>query len=475
MATTLKVAVKMYRIGELGDCFMLTFTKGTKQSNMLIDCGAFRQSRDRLRKIASNIKTQLKGKPLDIIVGTHQHNDHVNGFVHAKDIFESIGVEQVWLSWLDNPKDKLAREVGTLYNNFKKNLLGIAETMESLPDKVKKQGFRETSEKLKETLGILGLSDRKVSSKFPSVTPQEAIANLKEMGNNKPEYLYPGTILPLPNFSAEDVKIYVLGPPKKEEFLFDESPGKEQTYDPKKLHFANELAEKFLSGMANYIPEASTTEEDHFPFNSRYKTKEEALPVHFRQLYREEKSKWRTISLEWLSQAESLALFMDNFTNNSSLVLAIELVKSGKFLLFVGDAMTGNWASWEEVKFKDSDLTLEDILANTVLYKVGHHGSHNASFKPFCEKMVHEDLIAMIPVDKSDSNIKKTKNPWHMPAKNLNKRLIELTRNRIMRMDDIYDKQCKPDKEPAKSSWKKSGVKVRSTEFFIEALITDTK
>lgn len=474
MAAT-KLAVKMYRIGELGDCFLLTFSKGSKVTNMLIDCGAFRQSKDRLREIATGIKTALKGKSLDIVVGTHQHNDHVNGFVHARDIFEEMGVEQVWLSWLDNPKDKLAREIGTLYNNFKKNLLGIADTFENLPADLKKNGFNQTSDKLRETLGILGLSDRKVSKEFPSVTPQEAIANLKALGKNKPEYLYPGTILNLPNFTDEEVKVYVLGPPKKEEFLFDETPGKEQTYDPKKLHFANNLAEKFISAMDNYIPESSTAEEDHFPFNGRYKFKAEQLPEHFRKLYEGKENSWRTISLEWLSQAENLALFMDNFTNNSSLVLAIELVGSGKFFLFVGDAMTGNWASWEEVKFKDSDITLEDILANTVMYKVGHHGSHNASFKPLCEKMVHEDLIAMIPVDKSDSNITKERYPWHMPAKNLNKRLIELTRNRIIRMDDVYDAKCNPVKEPAKSSWKKSGVKVKFTDLFIEATFTDSK
>lgn len=33
---------------------------------------------------------------------------------------------------------------------------------------------------------------------------------------------------------------------------------------------------------------------------------------------------------------------LNNLTNNSSLVLAFELVKAKKVLLFVGDAQTGN-------------------------------------------------------------------------------------------------------------------------------------
>ena len=40
-----------------------------------------------------------------------------------------------------------------------------------------------------------------------------------------------------------------------------------------------------------------------------------------------------------------VALCLDTFTNNSSLVLAIELVESGNILLFAADAQAGNWAA----------------------------------------------------------------------------------------------------------------------------------
>ena len=46
---------------------------------------------------------------------------------------------------------------------------------------------------------------------------------------------------------------------------------------------------------------------------------------------------------------------MGNDTNNSSLVLAFELGKGGKVLLFTGDAQRGNWASWAAHPFKDGD------------------------------------------------------------------------------------------------------------------------
>lgn len=70
---------------------------------------------------------------------------------------------------------------------------------------------------------------------------------------------------------------------------------------------------------------------------------------------------------------------MDTLTNNSSLVLAFELVQSKKVLLFVGDAQIGNWKSWFRVEFEASAVKARDLLSRTVLYKAGHHSSHNAT------------------------------------------------------------------------------------------------
>ena len=62
---------------------------------------------------------------------------------------------------------------------------------------------------------------------------------------------------------------------------------------------------------------------------------------------------WRRIDTEWLYSAEQLALDMNGQTNNSSLVLAFELGKGGKVLLFAADAQRGNWLSWAEADWKD--------------------------------------------------------------------------------------------------------------------------
>jgi hypothetical protein len=105
------------------------------------------------------------------------------------------------------------------------------------------------------------------------------------------------------------------------------------------------------------------------------------------------------------------ALQLDGAINNTSLVLAIELEGSGSVLLFPGDAQVGSWLSWHEHQWKvkrgdkTETVTAEDLLKNTVLYKVSHHGSHNATVKDKgLELMTHSDLVAMIPEKEKSYN-----------------------------------------------------------------------
>src|SRR5262245_55490030 len=82
--------IRMYRLHELGDCFLVTFSHESKSSRVLIDCGSFRNTDDstkRLQAIVGDIVTEIDGKPLDVVVGTHQHNDHLSAFVHCEKTF----------------------------------------------------------------------------------------------------------------------------------------------------------------------------------------------------------------------------------------------------------------------------------------------------------------------------------------------------------------------------------------------------
>ena len=58
---------------------------------------------------------------------------------------------------------------------------------------------------------------------------------------------------------------------------------------------------------------------------------------------------WRRIDGDWLGPAAELALALQSYTNNTSLVLALELgdIGKGDVLLFAADAQVGNWESWQ--------------------------------------------------------------------------------------------------------------------------------
>src|SRR5262249_28409344 len=125
VAMTVSLTVRMYRLHELGDCFLVGVANGTQASRILIDCGSFRNgasSKARLNEIVTDIARELRGAPLNVVVGTHQHNDHLSAFVHCEGAFRAIGVEEVWLSWLDHPTDRMARDMATAHKNLANSL-----------------------------------------------------------------------------------------------------------------------------------------------------------------------------------------------------------------------------------------------------------------------------------------------------------------------------------------------------------------
>jgi hypothetical protein len=149
---------------------------------------------------------------------------------------------------------------------------------------------------------------------------------------------------------------------------------------------------------------------------------------------------WRRIDADWMGAAAEFALQLDSATNNSSLALAFELTKTGKVLLFVADAQVGNWLSWQDLSWKlgdDETVTGPDLLRRTVFYKVGHHGSHNATLKAKgLEMMASDDLIAFIPVDE---DMAKTKHWNNMPLAGLLKELEARSHGRVVRIDKQYE------------------------------------
>jgi Metallo-beta-lactamase superfamily len=291
---------------------------------------------------------------------------------------------------------------------------------------------------------------------------------------SRPRYLRPST-KPVPSPAFPGVKIFALGPPTDPKLLGRDDPSK----GPGKSEVFATLALAALSAgpaseqaalLAGAVePDAVDYEEQRqrrelaFPFDSRYRIPAEQAykdPGHgefFRAMYgtgatdpgtgatdpgtgaTDPGTAWRRIDTDWLEAVGGLALDLDDHINNTSLVLAFELGQGDEapVLLFPGDAQVGNWLSWHTL---DSDGRFaEDLLRRTVLYKVGHHASHNATLKAKgLSRMARTDrLVAMIPIDAAEAHKPKGSNSqgWDMPYGKLLDELLSRTEGRVMRAD----------------------------------------
>ena len=190
---------------------------------------------------------------------------------------------------------------------------------------------------------------------------------------------------------------------------------------------------------------------------------------------------WRRIGADDGQDAEALALAMNNATNNSSLVLAFELSKGGKVLLFAGDAQAGNWRSWSESPFSDGgvEVTTKDLLGRTVLYKVGHHGSHNATLNGEL-KSEHANLSWMARDDKGSDFVamitavekwahQKPKPDWNHPFPAIKDALEEKAGGRVLQTD--FNLQDDPPPPAKLSEWRSFQKRLKQTSLFFDITI----
>jgi hypothetical protein len=441
------VTVRMYRTGGIGDCFLLAFRAddGTGRY-MLIDCGVHNATKggaDRLRKIARDIR-QAAGQRLHVLVGTHEHWDHLSGFQYAESVFDDMQVDQVWVAWTEDRSDDLANKLREKHA-FALQALAMALARLAEVDDAWTPAIRRVLEFHGEFDAELGIST--------TAGQMEYVDQRVEA----PHYCQPGEP-PLRVPEVEDVRIYVLGPPRDEELLSRSDPS---TTDSEVYERAVSLEGPmafYLAAVAGATPDDLSDDQRELWERSRPFDRDRCLPLDdpegqgqhqtfFQRWYGFGPDEpgtgptWRRIDTDWLAAAGSLALDLDDDTNNGCLVLAIELVGSGKVLLFPADAQVGNWLSWHDlVWFHEQEEGVEmvsggDLVRRTVLYKVGHHGSHNATLREKgLELMEQPDLVALLPVYEEQAAKMGTQG-WAMPFPPLLERLEQKTQGRILRAD----------------------------------------
>ncbi|MEA2864616.1 MAG: hypothetical protein QOC84_2572 [Bradyrhizobium sp.] len=456
--------IRMYRHGH-GDCFLLAFCGSNGQPvYALIDCGY--KPGSNVPYGLADISTVINhigvstGNHLDLVIVTHEHQDHVNGFGRAgSSDFDPIAMKEAWFAWTESPTDKLAIELRRRYGD---QLLGLVTARNQLAA-ADPASVGNIDELLSLELGVnaprqfAAAAEAKKKDPAKSVNKQGMQLIKDKVGKDNTKYILPHQEeLKIPG--VDGVRVYALGPPHDADLLKDENPQGSEAFPGQGIS----ARASFLAAVNGDRGEADTQ-----PFSQRF-----AIPLDqafrdpqygnfFRRHYgagqipvvraplRDEcpdNPDWRRIDNEWLFSAEELALVLNKGINNTSLVLAFEFVASGKVLLFIGDAQRGNWKSWTTQKNEHDKIDLvRDLLARTVLYKVGHHGSHNATLNGGAEtdypclawmaqgKHAGEFTAMITAVNKWA--MKVTPKPWVHPLPSIKAALHEKARGRVFQID----------------------------------------
>jgi hypothetical protein len=478
-----RARVRMYRQG-LGDCFLLTFPGENGEAfHMLIDCGVVlgtKNPQDIMRSVVENI-AETTDNHINLLVATHEHWDHLSGFLQARDLFDKIHFDKVWLGWTENPADPLAAKLADERRTAEQALrmaavhLGLA-------------GDNETASRVTSMVEFFGAAS--------SGTTRDALAYIKKRAGGKPKYCKPGEP-PIELREVPGVRFWILGPPRDEKLIKKSNPSQDAAYGLDAGPGGSQSF--FIAGVAAGMGATGDSLLDDSvtnPFDEMYSiplTRAEQIPffdLHYfgevtdgsiseridHEVAEVRDQSWRRIDAAWLGVSETMALQLDSATNNTSLVIAIELIDTGEILLFPGDAQAGNWMSWQNLEWDaDEDSKRKatsgpDLLARTTFYKVGHHGSHNATLKALgLEMMTSSGICAMIPVDHAMA----VKKRWgRMPLPELVDRLGEKTEGRILRVDDKIQTQNELVKNKPKgvgsAEWQDFTDRVTVDELFFE-------
>jgi beta-lactamase superfamily II metal-dependent hydrolase len=400
----------MFRVG-FGDFFLLTVqTAAAGLKHILIDCGVHAGDIGSIKDAVAQMAEDT-GRNLALVIMTHRHADHISGFATCKDVFSQFTVEQIWMSWFEDPSNKKAAA-------FQANLARVAQQLAQALA-ARKNPDDDELRYMAENITGAPLAFGKGNSN------DVALGVLHRGFKNKPPIAYyrAGDTPTLPqDLVAAGLTAQILGPPH-DLALVAEMNGKNEQYlvvnDPS------------VSGRIR-------------PFERVFQVRAEDYPKSaFRYCRRETLERYVAGAQPDVLAAK--ARQVDNTLNNQSLVVLFTFHR--KHLLFAGDAQWGNWENFLYAgKFGapgHSELTdaSKSILAAIDFYKVGHHGSTNATPKDALNAM-REGCVAMCSTEPGCYG--KASKGTEVPRIPLLDAIEKKTGHQLARSDEISAGTAKP-------------------------------
>jgi hypothetical protein len=349
MSIPTKIIVRSYQVG-FGDCFLLSFIYKNNSRHVLIDFGSTglpeNIGKNHLLRVARSIRDDCGGK-LHAVVATHRHADHISGFDPGEDnagpgaIIALLKPDLVIQPWTEDQNAREDAQSPGIVGKHSRAFLRAVEAFENaLPETARAIVDRRAGSPLMQQLAFLGETN---------IANHRAIKQLAKMGETgKARYVHYGSASGL---NLPGVRVWILGPPTIEQ---SQSITKQRSRD--------------LEEFWHLVPGKAVDGNGEPPFSARFRAKRAPVPA-----------RWIIDRLKYLPAQELLEIvrILDGVLNNTSVILLFEVGR--QLLLFPGDAQVESWMYALSKANENSDLRKR--LEEVTVYKVGHHGSLNATPK----------------------------------------------------------------------------------------------
>ena len=382
--------VRMYRVG-FGDFFLVTVPTSSGDQYILIDCGVFKGTSGTgdIGSIVEAVEDMYKttNGQLALVIMTHRHADHIAGFSKAPR-FRDFKASMVWMPYWEKFNDKKETKKAAANLNLDSSedeedenaahnlLLDIHNLAANLALRFGGREDADAKEAMAQLANATGIEDFSAAANDKRKLSGNALAldilknHLGSKGKNV-RYYAAGDEPELPD-ELKELKATILGPPPKKAKAF------------LALMDLKKGIGQFLDSMTDGDDGPKAIEpfpkEWNANLNRDYPKRDlRAFGINYKQFINDVDN----------AQPDMLAAAagkIENFLNNQSLVVLFEFDE--KKLLFAGDAQGGNWEYWlykaegpvkDPTKAGDIIEESKEILQTIDFYKVGHHGSTNAT------------------------------------------------------------------------------------------------
>jgi len=391
MAKPVKIEIVSYNVF-FGDCFLLLFHYDDESTrSVLIDFGSTGKGKPahgdepdeadetfadttggRLLRVAEDIKKRVE--KLNVVVATHRHKDHIYGFglKEAGKIILDLDPDAVIQPWTEDPEDNrdLSKKVALMDRDSyrekgRSNFVGMLDDMQNVAEAIESEAVHLGDKEFFHKTIDVALRDRILfaAADNKKIKNLAAVENLQKMRN--PHYVHFGYDKVNWDDLLPGVKVHILGPPRLEDYpqIKTATNTSDEFWS---LMAMNKFFWGVLAAASNITTDGTLVQRTIFPPEKQIPSNRR--PPNLRWFIR----RLRNVRAE---QLLGLVRFVDRALNNTSVILMFEV--GDQKLLFPGDAQIENWQFLLDAANKDAEL--KELLETTTVYKVGHHGSRNAT------------------------------------------------------------------------------------------------